>query len=92
MEDFVPRPHADGLTKGNLERCRRVIRLPNNRSFESRSEFFRDGFLLLYILKIAVLSTTRKIISKSVSKIISKLLINSIEFGIIKNRISARNG
>ena len=71
-------------------------RLPNNRSFESRSEFFRDGFLLFYRLKIAVLSTTRKIISKSVSKIvskiISKLLINSIEFGIIKNRTSARNG
>lgn len=71
-------------------------RLPNNRSFESRSEFFGDGFLLFYRLKIAVLPTTRKIISKSVSKIvskiISKLLINSIEFGIIKNRISARNG
>ena len=29
---------------------------------------------------------------KIISKIISKLLINSIEFGIIKNRISARNG
>lgn len=26
-------------------------RLPNNRSFESRSEFFRDGFLLFYRLK-----------------------------------------
>jgi len=26
-------------------------RLPNNRSFESHSEFFRDGFLLFYRLK-----------------------------------------
>jgi hypothetical protein len=26
-------------------------RLPNNRSFESRSEFFWDGFLLFYRLK-----------------------------------------
>ena len=68
------RPHADGLTKGNLEKCRRMGRLQNNRSFESRSEFFRDGFLLFYRLKIAVLSTTRKIISKSVSKTVSKII------------------
>ena len=25
-----PRPHADGLTRGNPERCRRIGRLPNN--------------------------------------------------------------
>lgn len=88
-------PHADGTDRGiprdagELYACRITVALKAAPNFSGRLSS-------VYRLKIAVLSTTRKIISKSVSKIvskiISKLLINSIEFGIIKNRISARNG
>lgn len=34
---------ADGLTKGNLERCRRMGRLPNNQAFAA--PISRGGFL-----------------------------------------------
>jgi len=62
-------------------------RLPNNRSFESRSEFFRDGFLLFYRLKYRCFvhnTQDNKQVSKQDNKQVNKQVnfLNAVSCGV----------
>ena len=63
--------HTPMVLQGGPARCRRVVRLPSPRSFESRSEFFRDGFSSVLQNKISLFypQHEQKQVSKQDSKV-----------------------